>query len=465
MAAGFAREAGVDWGCQRPAAWEESATARPPRKDAHVEDRPSPAAWRPRRPGRTGAAAAGPGWWCGCGCKQRQRRAPGAAPAPAAGSELRLGALFPFSGSLALLGDESFRGLELAVEERNAAGGLLGRAIRLAKGDAAGPEQAMAELRRLQSAERVAAGFGTFASHLGFAASQAAEMQGLPYFELGAIADPITERGFRNLYRLCPRASDFARDSVAVIPELLAGAWSTPAAALRIAVLHEDGLYGQTVSGLQESQLRARGLTQVERIGYSARTVELSPVLERLRAVRADVVLHTGYQNDIVLFYRGMKEAGWRPRMVIGSGAGYSLTDTARSVGPEFEGTLDVDFPVAVAEAVAPGVAAFVELYKKRYGSDPRSGHSLANYVGARLVLEALQRAGGLERDKVRAALLATDVAEGTTATGWGARFDEKGQNLRARPCLAQWQGGRLVTVGPAEAAVAPLRAVMGGTG
>ena len=204
----------------------------------------------------------------------------------------------------------------------------------------------------------------------------------------------------------------------------------------------------------------------MERIGYSARSVELSPVLQRLRAVGADVVLHTGYQNDIVLFYRGMKEAGWRPRMVIGSGAGYSLTDTARSVGPEFEGTLDVDFPqFAVAEAVAPGVAAFVELYKKRYGSDPRSGHSLANYVGARLVLEALQRAGGLERDKVRAALLATDVAEGTTATGWGARFDEKGQNLRARPCLAQWQGGRLVTVGPAEAAVAPLRAVMGGTG
>ena len=102
----------------------------------------------------------------GAGAGGGSAAAPGAAPAPAAGSELRLGALFPFSGSLALLGDESFRGLELAVEERNAAGGLLGRAIRLAKGDAAGPEQAMAELRRLQSAERVAAGFGTFASAL-----------------------------------------------------------------------------------------------------------------------------------------------------------------------------------------------------------------------------------------------------------------------------------------------------------
>lgn len=392
--------------------------------------------------------------------------APANAPAAAPGNELRIGALFPFTGGLALLGDESFRGLELAVEERNGAGGLLGRPIRLLKGDAAGAEQAIGELRRLQGAEKVALAFGTFASHLAFAATQVAELAGLAYFELGAIADPITDRGFRTLYRLCPRASDFARDSVAAIPELLAGAWSTPAHVLRIAILHEDGLYGQSVGGFQESQLQARGLTQVEKLGYPARSVELSPVVARLRAVGADVVLHTGYQNDIVLFHRGMKEAGWRPRMVIGAGAGYSLTDTARSVGPEFDGTLDVDFsPFAVKDALAPGVQAVAEQYKKRYGSEPRSGHSLAGYVGARLALDALQRAGGLERERIRAAMLATDVAEGTTATGWGARFDEKGQNLRARPLLAQWQGGRLVTVGPAEAAVAPLRPVLGGSG
>ncbi|MDB5373580.1 MAG: amino acid-binding protein [Belnapia sp.] len=384
----------------------------------------------------------------------------------AAANELRIGALFPFSGGLALLGDESFRGLELAVEERNGAGGLLGRPIRLVKGDATGADQAIAELRRLQGVERVALAFGTFASHLAFAATQVAELAGLAYFELGAIADPITERGFRNLFRLCPRASDFARTSVAAIPDLLAGAWSTPANVLRIAVLHEDGLYGQTVGGFQESQLQARGLNQVTRLGYPARSVELSAVLARLRAVGADVVLHTGYQNDILLFYRGMKEAGWRPRMVIGAGAGYSMTDTARSIGPEFDGTLDVDFtPFAVKDQLAPGVQGVAELYRKRYGSEPRSGHSLAGYVGARLVLDALQRAGSLERERIRAALLATDVAEGSTATGWGARFDEKGQNLRARPLLAQWQGGRLVTVGPAEAAVAPLRPVMGGTG
>ena len=387
-------------------------------------------------------------------------------PALAQGNELRLGALYPFSGSLALLGDESFRGLEIAAEERNAAGGLLGRQVRLAKGDAVDQSQATSEVRRLMGVERVSAVFGTYASPLSFAATQVTELQGVPYFELGAISDPITERGFRYVFRTCPRASEFGRATVNAVPDVLAQLWGVQPEALKVAILHEDALYGQTVSGFQEGQIKARGLNQVEKLSYSARTVDLSSVIQRLKSVGADVVLHTGYQNDIVLFYRAMKEAGWRPRMIIGSGAGYSVVDTVRAIGPEFDGTMNVDFTqFEVNEKMAPGVKGFVELYRKKYGSDPRSGHSLANYFGARIHFDAVQRAGGTDKDKVRAAVLATDVPEGTTPTGWGAKFDEKGQNQRARPFLLQWQGGKLVTVFPKEAAVAELRPQVGAAG
>ncbi|MBP0464927.1 ABC transporter substrate-binding protein [Roseomonas sp. PWR1] len=384
----------------------------------------------------------------------------------AQGGEIRFGALYPFSGAQALFGDESFRGLEIAAEERNAAGGVLGRQVRLLKGDAVDQAQAISEVRRLMTAERVTAVFGTYASPLSFAATQATELQGVPYFELGAISDPITERGFRFVFRTCPRASDFGATTVGAAQDVLAPIHGVDAASLRIAILHEDGLYGQTVSGFQEQQVRARGLNMVERLAYSARSVDLSSIVQRLRGVNADVVLHTGYQSDIVLFFRGMQEAGWRPRMVIGSGAGYSLTDTARAVGPGFEGVMNVDFTqFAVNEQFAPGAAAFAEMYKRRYGSDPRSGHSLANYFGARVCLDAVQRANATDRDRIRAAILATDVAEGTTPTGWGVRFDEKGQNTRARPVVMQWQGGRQVTISPTQAAVAEARRQMGGAG
>ncbi|MBW6396309.1 ABC transporter substrate-binding protein [Roseomonas sp. HJA6] len=383
----------------------------------------------------------------------------------AQGSELKFGALYPFSGGLALLGDESFRGVELAVEERNAVGGVLGRQIRLAKGDAVSAEQAITEVRRLIGTERVAAVFGTYASPLSFAATQVSELQGVPYFELGAISDPITERGFRYVFRTCPRSSDFGLATVTAVPDVLAPIFAVEAPALKIAILFEDALYGQTVSSFQEQQVRARGLTLVEKIGYSPRSAELASAMQRLRAAGTDIVLHTGYQNDIVLFFRAMQEVSWKPRMVIGSGAGYSLVDTARAVGPAFEGVMNVDFTqFAVNERFAPGVSAFVEFYKRHYGAEPRSGHSLANYFGARVFLDAVHRAGSTEKDRVRTAVLATDIADGTTATGWGVRFDERGQNTRAKPFLLQWQGGRQVTVFPAEAAVAPVRGQMGET-
>ncbi len=400
----------------------------------------------------------------------RRRRLLGAVAAATAprvafaqANELRLGALFPFSGTLALLGDESFRGLELAVEERNAAGGVAGRPVRLVRGDAADQAQATAESRRLMTAERVAAIFGTYASPPSFAATQVAEVQGIAYFELGALSDSITERGLRGVFRTCPRASDYGAVTVDAVQEVLAPAWGVEARALRIALLHEDGLDGQGVATAQEAELRRRGLQQVERIGYAARAAEFPPLIQRLRGGQVDVVLHTARQNDILLFFRGLEEAGWRPRMVIGAGGGYSLTDTARAIGPAFEGVMNVDVPqFAVNDHFAPGAAAFADLYKRRFGADPRSGQSLSNYVGALACLDALHRAGGAERDRVRAAMLATDVPDGGTANGGGVRFDERGQNTRARALLMQWQGGRPVTIFPAEAAVTGPRGRMG---
>lgn len=374
-----------------------------------------------------------------------------------------VGALYPFSGVLALLGDESFRGLELAAEERNAAGGVLGRPLRLVKGDAADPTQAVAEARRLLATEKVASVFGTFASPLVFAASQITELAGLPYFELGAISDPVTDRGFKYLFRSCPVATQFAAATIDAVNTGLAPLWTLDPATLKLAILNEDSLYGTTVSGLQLAACKQAGLTVVEHMAYSATTSDLGSVVQRLRGAAADVVLHTGYQNDIVLFYRQMKQVGWRPRMVVGAGGGYSLADTAAAIGADFDGTVNVDFPpYAVNPAAAPGAHELQAAYEKKYGAKPRSGHSLANYVGAKLFLDAIQRAGSLDKDQVRAAVLATDVADGTTATGWGAKFDEKGQNTRTRPLLQQWQAGAMVTIAPADAAIGKLRPTLG---
>jgi branched-chain amino acid transport system substrate-binding protein len=388
-----------------------------------------------------------------------------ASPVSAQQKPLRLGALYPFSGSLALLGDESYRGLEIAAEERNAAGGLKGMKIELVKGDAVDPNQAVGEARRLTSVEKVPGIFGTYSSSLSLAATQVAELAGVPYFELGAISDPITERGFKYVFRTNATARDFANQMVDAVVEGIAPALKTDPKALKLGIIHEDSLYGQTVAGYQTSRAKEKGLTIVETLPYSAQSVDLSSVILRLKGAAVDVVLQTSYQNDTVLFFRQMKDQGLKLKAIIGAGGGYSLKDTAQAVGfDNMEGAFDVDFTqFKTNPQAAPGLGEFVKTYQAKYGTPPRSGHSATNYMGAKVFFDAIEKAKDTSGDAIRAAVLQVDIPEGQTVTGWGAKFDEKtGQNTRAKPFLMQWQAGELVTVFPERAAVAKMKLGVG---
>jgi branched-chain amino acid transport system substrate-binding protein len=379
-------------------------------------------------------------------------------------AQVKIGALYPFSGGLALLGDESFRGLEIAIEERNAAGGLKGQKLEIVKGDAVEPNQAVGEARRLTSVDKVPVIFGTYSSSLSIAATQVAELAGVPYFELGAISDPITERGFKNVYRTNPTARDFASRMVDAVSEAIAPALGVDAKSLKVAIIHEDSLYGQTVAGYQTARAKEKGVNVVETLPYSAKSVDLTPVILRLKTAGAEVVLQTSYQNDTVLFFRQMKEQGFKPKAMIGAGGGYSLRDTMLAIGAEnMDGALNVDFTqFRTNPKAAPGIDTFVKKYQAKYGTAPRSGHSLANYMGALVFLDAMEKAADLKAASIRASVMKVDVPVGATATGWGAKFAESGQNGRAVPFLMQWQGGELVTVFPADAAVAKMKVGIG---
>ncbi|WP_027136225.1 ABC transporter substrate-binding protein [Geminicoccus roseus] len=380
--------------------------------------------------------------------------------ASTAHAEVKIGALFPFSGALALLGDESWRGVELAGEEFNAAGGIDGEQVVFVRGDAVDNNQAIAEARRLISVEEVKAIFGTYSSSRSQVASQVAELAGIPYFELGAVSDDITGRGFQYLFRTNPTAKSMAERTVQMITEVIAPRLGVEPGSLKIGIIHEDSLYGTTVAHFQNEFGSEAGLTIVETMPYPADTVDLSSTILRLQQNEVDVVLQTSYQNDSVLFFRQAHEAGFEPKAVIGGGGGYSLVDTAQAVGTDLiEGVFNADVTqYSVNPDAAPGIEDFVTAYETKYGSEPRSGHSLLTYVGAKVILEALAKAESLEPDAIVAAVKAIDIPEGGTAEGWGVKFGEDGQNERATMMGMQWQDGKLVTVWPPEAAIAEVR-------
>jgi branched-chain amino acid transport system substrate-binding protein len=381
------------------------------------------------------------------------------AAAPVHAQDLKLGALYPLSGGLALLGDESFRGTQMAVDERNAAGGINGKKIVLVKADAVDANQAVGEARRLTSVEDVSAIFGSYASGISAAATQVTELAGVPYFELGAVADTITSRGFKYVFRSNATAKSFAERSIESVVKVIAPMMKVDPKSLKIAIIYEDGPYGTLVGGSQKEEAKRLGLNVVESQPYSAKSVDLSSLVLRLKGANADVVLQTSYQNDTLLFFRQSASAGYKPKAVIGAGGGYSLQETAQALGASVEGVFNVDFPqINMKDSGAPGLKDFVTAYEKKFGTQPRSGHSLVNYVGAKAFLDVLAQAKSTDKDKIREAVLAYRKPVGASAAGWGFQFADNGQNQFASTNLMQWQGGKLVTVYPeAVSTVKPI--------
>ncbi|RAI01818.1 amino acid-binding protein [Acuticoccus sediminis] len=376
--------------------------------------------------------------------------------AGAAHADVKFGALFPFSGGLALLGEESFRGVELAVEEINAKGGVQGEKVVLVRGDAVDNNQAIGEARRLISREGVVGIIGTYSSSRSIAASQVAELSGIPYFELGAVADEVTGRGLEYLFRTNPTADTMGEMIVQMIVDEVAPGLGKEPGDLKIGIIHEDSAYGTSVAGHQKNYGEAAGLDIVTIQAYPTSTVDMSSLVLSLKDQGVDVVLQTAYQNDAILFLNQAVEADYHPAAIIGGGGGYSLTATAEAVGENMNNVLDVDFTqYAVNHEFTPGIEDFLTAYREKYGEEPRSGHSLNNYVGAMAVLQGIDKGSSFKPDDIVAAVKAIDIPEGETAAGYGVKFGENNQNERAKMMGLQWQDGKLVTVYPREAAVA----------
>ena len=96
-----------------------------------------------------------------------------------------------------------------------------------------------------------------------------------------------------------------------------------------------------------------------------------------------------------------------------------------------------------------PGAREFVESYRKKFPDAELSYHSAQGYGGCQVLMEAIRRAGGLENEKLRSAILELDFN-----TVFGAfRVDSRGLQIAHRNVLFQWQDGKKVIVWPEELA------------
>lgn len=368
---------------------------------------------------------------------------------------IKIGALNPYSGPMALYGSEVTRGYELAVEKVNAAGGVLGKKLELIKGDVTNPQQGIATVEQLVSKDKVDMFVGTYVSGISLTASDTALRYNKLYWETNAVAQALTERGLPNFIRSGPDGSAFANTSSATVRDLIAPALKKDIKGLKVWLEHEESIYGTSIAQGQKRILEAFGAKVVGVGSHSSRSIDLNDTVLRAKQADPDVVIQTGYVPDGNLLLRTMRDQGFKPAAVLFVGTG-DTPETLEALGSYMEGVLVTGYPRNdISEKFGPGNQAYLKAYQAKYKSDPIAPQGMAAYSGFMILVEALKAAGSVDPAKVQAAAAKLDIPENSYPSGFGAKFDKQFQNVRAQFTTSQWQGGKMVTVFPKHA-VAP---------
>jgi branched-chain amino acid transport system substrate-binding protein len=385
-------------------------------------------------------------------------------PAPVAhgqSGEYKIGVLEPLTGPLAFEGKRHLEGYEIMRDLINDRGGVMGRKLAFAVGDAVDPTAAASEVNRLITREGVKVITGTYSSTLCGAASEAAARHNVIYWESSCVDPRFTQRGLKNVFRTEIDGTGFGWYNIEFVAKHLAPRFGVPPGQLKVAFLSEDSSYGQGVT--EAARRRAKqefGMQEVAAEYYAfATTNDFTPIIVKLKQLNPDVVHHIARGNDAVLFWRQSREQSFQFKALVHAGAtGYGSPDFGKALGADGNGpfVLAEPGPGLKLEGFKPEAQKlerdFTEAVKKRTGAEPYASHRLAG-AGLWLLKLVLDQARSDDLDRFRSAVLAMDLPVGSMLNGWGVKFAETGQNAneRVQHYMLQWQNGSMVTVWPEE--------------
>jgi branched-chain amino acid transport system substrate-binding protein len=381
-------------------------------------------------------------------------------------TEVKIGTIFPLTGALALLGNESFEASDLAREMVNEKfGGVWGKKVVFVKSDAPDPTSGANEANRLITHEGMKILIGTYSSSIALAASAVAERNKVIFLEVIASSDEINQRGHKYTFRTNESASDLGGSAAVFASEVVGKEMKIEPKKLKIVIFHEDSAYGTSVGKGVKKTADRLGLQVLAYDNYKATSPDLSSIVLRFRALNPDVIIATSYINDAVLFWKTCKQLGLRPKALIGTSAGYGIPDFARLLGPESEGVFTSEAPALVNPAALSDKAKaldkeFVARWQAKKGRLP-AGHAYRAFTGTWVLLtEVLPKAGAMDPEKIRQAFLKVDLPYGSLPHGLGVKYlppedPNAGLNERRIAGIQQWQGGKILQVWPEKLAVA----------
>ena len=318
-------------------------------------------------------------------------------------AQIKIGAVTCLTGALSTFGVSSVQGAKLAVEEINAAGGTLGQPIQLIvedNGSKAGETATIA--RKFISQDKVVAILGDLTSSATMEGAPLAQAAKIPLLTPSATNVAITKIG-NYIFRSC-----FIDPFTGKIMAKFALDRLKAKQAIVMTDVKQDYSVGLTDAIRQ--YFTQNGARISNTLSYSSGDTDFRTQLTGVRMAHPDVVFLPGYYTEAALILLQAKQLGIKCPFV--GGEGWDSPALVQVAGKAADGNYYTDhFSAADPD---PRVQKFVQTYRAKYAALPDALAALW-YDGARLLAQAVQRAGSTEAAKIRDALAETRDFDGVT--------------------------------------------------
>jgi branched-chain amino acid transport system substrate-binding protein len=342
--------------------------------------------------------------------------------------DLNVAIVGPITGQYATFGEQMKRGAEMAVEDINAKGGILGRKLKLAVGDdACKPDQAVNVANQMAN-NNVRFVDGHYCSSSSIPASSVYADAGIvqisPASTNPQLTEDATKKGWNNVFRVCGRDDAQGRVAARYIIDHFKGK--------PVAILHDKSTYGKGLADETKKALNAAGFQEAMYEATNADDKDFSALVSKMKQANIALIYLGGYHTEAALLVRQSREQGMNAPLL--SGDALATDEFWTITGAAGEGSL-MTFPpeprnLPTAQAV---VAAF-----KKQGYEPE-GYTLFTYAAMQVYTQAVALAKSDKIDDVSKAMHANkfDTVIGTVG------FDQKGDVVGPDYVVYAWHNGK----------------------
>lgn len=380
---------------------------------------------------------------------------------------VRVGVVYPLSGSLASTGQSLTQAVSLAQEivnqehdlnlplaQSSGLPGLGDARVEVTFVDHAGDPERGAEAARgliegeaLIEEQEVVALLGCYNSSVTARVSQIAEIYGIPFLNATSTSPALTERGYKWFFRTTADDAIFARNFFQFLEEVDE---RQELGTRDIAIVYENTLWGTGVSQVEKAYAKDFGFNVVADVPYASDTDSVEDEVQALMETGQPIVMQASYVSDAVLYARTYKEQDFHPTALLAMDAGFVSPGFIEAVGNDGDFILSREVWAQDLGERKPLVQQVDELYFERYGRH-MDGNAARAFTGLLVLADAINRAGTTDSEAIRQALLETALPGEQLIMPWeGVQFDaDTGQNTLAQGIIVQLRDGVYHTVWP----------------